>query len=51
VIAEDWKSMPIPSEHKTVQARILKYDGEIGWTVVSQHKAEQRRGFNPSAGL
>ncbi len=43
--------MPRPGEHKTVQARILKYAGEIGWTVVSQREAEQRRGFNPSAGL
>jgi len=40
-----------PTEHKTVQARILKYAGEIGWTVVSQHEAEQRRGFNPNTGL
>jgi len=38
-----------PSEHKTVQARILKYAENIGWTVVSREEAEQRRGFNPEA--
>ena len=26
--------MPIPGEHKTVQARILEYAEAIGWTVV-----------------
>lgn len=26
--------MPKPSEHKTLQARILKYAEEIGWTFV-----------------
>ena len=36
--------MPIPSEHKTVQARILKYAETIGWTFVSREEAEQRRG-------
>jgi hypothetical protein len=25
-----------PNEHKSVQARILKYAEEIGWTFVSQ---------------
>ena len=34
-----------PSEHKTVQARILKYAEEIGWTFVSREEAEQRRGI------
>ncbi len=38
-----------PSEHKTVQARILKYADEIGWTVVSREEAEVRRGFDPEA--
>lgn len=38
-----------PSEHKTVQARILAYAGEIGWTFVSREEAEQRRGFDPDA--
>ena len=38
--------MPIPSEHKTVQARILAYAREIGWTVVSREEAERRRGFD-----
>jgi hypothetical protein len=32
-----------PSEHKTVQARILAYAQEIGWTVVPREEAEQRR--------
>ncbi len=36
--------MPTPSEHKTVQARILKYAEAIGWTFVSREEAEQRRG-------
>ena len=39
--------MPTPGEHKTVQARILKYAETIGWTVVSRKKAEQQRGFDP----
>ncbi|MEW6679172.1 MAG: HsdR family type I site-specific deoxyribonuclease [Pseudomonadota bacterium] len=39
--------MPTPSEHKTVQARILGYAEAIGWTVVSREEAEQRRGFDP----
>lgn len=38
--------MPTPSEHKTVQARILKYAEEIGWTVVPREEAEARRGFD-----
>ncbi|MDR0683133.1 MAG: hypothetical protein LBG15_14980 [Dysgonamonadaceae bacterium] len=29
-----------PNEHKSVQARILKYAEEIGWTFVSQGEAE-----------
>ena len=41
--------MPIPGEHKTVQARILAYAEAIGWTVVSREEAEQRRGFDPTA--
>ncbi len=39
--------MPAPSEHKTVQARILKYAQEIGWTFVPRDEAERRRGFDP----
>ena len=39
--------MPAPSEHKTVQARILEYSGSIGWTFVPRKEAEQRRGFDP----
>ena len=41
--------MPKPGEHKTVQARILKYAHDIGWDIVSRADAEQRRGFDPSA--
>ena len=37
--------MPTPTEQKTVQARILKYAQEIGWTFVRRAEAEQRRGF------
>ncbi len=32
--------MPVPNEHKTVQARILVYAQEIGWRCVS---ARERR--------
>jgi len=37
--------MPTPTEHKTVQSRILEYAEAIGWTFVSQKEAEQRRGL------
>ena len=40
--------MPTPSEHKTVQARILAYAEAIGWTFVSREEAEQRRGGTPA---
>ncbi len=40
--------MPAPSEHKTVQARILAYAEAIGWTFVSREEAEQRRGGTPA---
>ncbi|MBM3134184.1 MAG: HsdR family type I site-specific deoxyribonuclease [Chloroflexi bacterium] len=43
--------MPKPSEHKTVQARILHYAQEIGWRYVSRAEAEQRRGFDSSVTL
>ena len=39
--------MPTPSEHKTIQARILAYAQEIGWTVVSRENAEKRRAGLP----
>jgi type I restriction enzyme R subunit len=39
--------MPSPSEHKTVQARILHYAQEIGWMYVPRDEAERRRGFSP----
>ena len=35
-----------PSEHKTVQARILAYAEALGWTFVPREEAEQRRGFD-----
>ena len=38
--------MSKPSEQKTVQARILAYAQEIGWTFVSREEAERRRGLN-----
>jgi len=41
--------MPKPTEHKSVQARILHYAGEIGWAFVSQSEAEKRRYFDFSA--
>ena len=39
--------MPTPTEHKTVQARILEYAEDIGWTLVPRDTAERRRGFDP----
>ncbi len=39
--------MPTSSENKTVQARILAYAREIGWTYVPRAVAEARRGFDP----
>lgn len=41
--------MPLPTEHKSVQSRIIKYATEIGWQYVSQSEAESRRGFDASA--
>ncbi len=38
-----------PGEHKTVQARILEYAQEIGWTFIPRAEAEKRRGFDLSA--
>ncbi len=32
-----------PGEHKTVQARILKYAQDVGWSFVSRPVAEERR--------
>jgi len=40
--------MSKPTEHKTVQARILAYAQEIGWTFVSREEAEERRGGIPA---
>lgn len=37
-----------PAEHKTVQARILAYADEIGWTIVPRADAEKRRAFDHS---
>jgi type I restriction enzyme, R subunit len=42
--------VPTPGEHKTVQARILEYAQEIGWTFVPRAEAEERRRFNPEGG-
>ncbi|MDO8445966.1 MAG: HsdR family type I site-specific deoxyribonuclease [Deltaproteobacteria bacterium] len=42
--------MTKPGEHKTVQARILQYAQEIGWTYVTRAEAEARRGFPPHPG-
>lgn len=39
--------MPQPTEHKTVQARILGYAVAMGWTFVSREEGERRRGFDP----
>ncbi len=38
--------MPAPSEHKTVQARILAYAQEIGSSFVSRDEAERQRGVD-----
>ena len=38
-----------PTEHKTVQARILKYAEAIGWTFVPREQSEQRRGGTPAS--
>jgi type I restriction enzyme R subunit len=40
--------MSKPTEHKTVQARILAYAEAISWTVVSREVAEERRGGIPA---
>ncbi|MCO5185371.1 MAG: HsdR family type I site-specific deoxyribonuclease [Anaerolineae bacterium] len=40
--------MPKPTEHKTVQARILHYAEQIGWTVLTRSEAEALRGFGSS---
>jgi hypothetical protein len=41
--------MPKPGEPKTVQARILEYAEDIGWTIVPREKAEQRRSLDSEA--
>jgi len=43
--------MATPGEHKTVQARILAYAQEIGWTFVPRGEAERRRGFDTGAAI
>ncbi|GAA5484098.1 type I restriction endonuclease subunit R [Haloferula sargassicola] len=40
--------MPAPTEHKTVQARILAYAQEVGWTLVLREEAEKRRDIGDS---
>jgi len=42
--------MSTPGEHKTVQARILAYAKEIGWSFVSREEAKRRRRFEPQMG-
>ncbi len=37
-----------PGEHKTVQARILAYAQEVGWTFVPREEAEKRRAGFPT---
>lgn len=37
-----------PGEYKTVQARILQYAQQSGWTYVPRSEAERRRGFDHS---
>lgn len=41
--------MPRPTEHQSVQARILQYAKDIGWAIIPQAIAEQRRGFDNAA--
>jgi type I restriction enzyme R subunit len=41
--------MAKPSEYKTVQARIIGYAQQVGWTYVTREESEARRGFDPSA--
>ncbi|HYE36307.1 HsdR family type I site-specific deoxyribonuclease [Methylocaldum sp.] len=36
-----------PTEHKTVQSRILAYAEDIGWRYVPRAEAERRRRFDP----
>lgn len=43
--------MPISGEYKTVQARILKYAQEIGWTYVPRDEAERRPGFDQTCAM
>src|SRR5437868_14471582 len=38
--------MLTPGEHKTVQARILAYAQQVGWTYVPRGEADRRRGFD-----
>jgi type I restriction enzyme R subunit len=40
--------MSTPGEYKTVQARILAYAQEIGWTIVTREEAEKRRAGFPT---
>ena len=41
--------MPAPGEHKTVQARILAYAQEIGWTYVPREEASDGAVSIPTA--
>lgn len=38
-----------PTEHRTVQARIIEYAKQSGWTYVSRSESESRRNFDTAA--
>src|SRR5882672_6241105 len=40
-----------PTEHKTVQDRILAYAQEIGWRYVPRPESEARRGFDTDGAM
>src|SRR4051812_20630446 len=46
VRCEETVAIPKPTEHKTIQARILAYAREVGWAYVPRGEAEKRRGFD-----
>ena len=41
--------MPIPTENKTVQSRMLEYTGNSDWSIVSREGTEQGRDDYPTA--
>jgi type I restriction enzyme R subunit len=42
------RSTTHPAEHKAIQARILHYAKETGWTYVLRDEVGQRCGFDPA---